>query len=292
MDFVFSYCFHYSIIWFLSDELWKLKTHFRCFQFHDSIFNDIFVIKHTLKDPLVRSAATFDLFFFSLGSMRWSSSSSFFPFTRVFFFFHFSFPFHATGMVFFIFLLFFFFLLLFFPFHIGFLGLVAFFFSFFSIPFHWVFGFSSSFSFSFFFFVFLSFFTSHNLFSNTQTHKHKPTNMCIHTKKKKKKKTVDFKKNPSHRAAVHIGEIGVVHRWRSWRGKEASEIFMGLGLCFGRDGCCCCYYCCCCYCRCYCFCFMVEANFVNRRVQPLYRNGSHKKVKKLSDEWSVPNRWV
>ena len=24
-------CFHYSIIWFLSDKLWKLKTHFRCF---------------------------------------------------------------------------------------------------------------------------------------------------------------------------------------------------------------------------------------------------------------------
>ena len=25
-------CFHHSILWFLSDELWKLKTHFRCFQ--------------------------------------------------------------------------------------------------------------------------------------------------------------------------------------------------------------------------------------------------------------------
>ena len=30
--FVFSFCFHHSILWFLSDELWKLKTHFRCFQ--------------------------------------------------------------------------------------------------------------------------------------------------------------------------------------------------------------------------------------------------------------------
>ena len=29
---VFSFCFYHSIIWFLSDELWKLKTHFRCFQ--------------------------------------------------------------------------------------------------------------------------------------------------------------------------------------------------------------------------------------------------------------------
>ena len=35
---------------------------------------------------------------------------------------------------------------------------------------------------------------------------------------------------------------------------------------------------------CYCFCFVVEIDFVNRRVWPLYRNGSHKKVEKLSDE--------
>ena len=31
-EFVFSFCFYHSIFWFLSDELWKLKTHFRCFQ--------------------------------------------------------------------------------------------------------------------------------------------------------------------------------------------------------------------------------------------------------------------
>ena len=30
---VSSFCFHHSILWFLSDELWKLKTHFSCFQF-------------------------------------------------------------------------------------------------------------------------------------------------------------------------------------------------------------------------------------------------------------------
>ena len=30
---IFSFCFHYSILWFLSDELWKLITHFNCFQF-------------------------------------------------------------------------------------------------------------------------------------------------------------------------------------------------------------------------------------------------------------------
>ena len=29
---VFSFCFYHSILWFLSNELWKLKTHFRCFQ--------------------------------------------------------------------------------------------------------------------------------------------------------------------------------------------------------------------------------------------------------------------
>ena len=28
----FSFYFHHSILWFLSDELWKLKTHFKCFQ--------------------------------------------------------------------------------------------------------------------------------------------------------------------------------------------------------------------------------------------------------------------
>ena len=35
------------------------------FSFHNSAFNGIFVIKHTWRDPLVKSAAPFDLFFFS-----------------------------------------------------------------------------------------------------------------------------------------------------------------------------------------------------------------------------------
>ena len=30
--FVFKFCFHHLILLFFSDELWKLKTHFRCFQ--------------------------------------------------------------------------------------------------------------------------------------------------------------------------------------------------------------------------------------------------------------------
>ena len=29
---VSSFCFHHSILWFLSDGLWKLKIHFKCFQ--------------------------------------------------------------------------------------------------------------------------------------------------------------------------------------------------------------------------------------------------------------------
>ena len=33
LRFVFSFCFYYSILWFLSNKLWKLKTYFRCFWF-------------------------------------------------------------------------------------------------------------------------------------------------------------------------------------------------------------------------------------------------------------------
>ena len=65
--FVSSFCFHHLIIWFLSDELWKLK-----FSFQNSIFSDISVIKHTLRDLLVLSSqiyllspiSRFLLFFF------------------------------------------------------------------------------------------------------------------------------------------------------------------------------------------------------------------------------------
>ena len=226
------------------------------FSFHNSVFNGISVIKHTLRDPLVRSTTTFDpsFFFFFLFFTKFGEVVFFF------FFFYFSFQ---TGL-----------LLLPFFFSLsccwyGLLHLPLFFFLFF---FHWVSGFSSSSSSSS-----SSFFLSSLLTIFSLTNKQKPTNMCIHTKKK----LADLKNNLPHQAAVHIGEMGVVHRWRSWRGEGASEIFMGLGLCFRRDGCCCCSYCCCC---CYCFCFVVEADFVNRMVWPLYRNWSHKKVEKLSGE--------
>ena len=33
LGFVFSFCFYHSILWFLSNKLWKLKTYFRCFWF-------------------------------------------------------------------------------------------------------------------------------------------------------------------------------------------------------------------------------------------------------------------
>ena len=42
---LFGFCFHHSILWFLSDEL-------GVFSFQNSVFNDIFVIKHTCMDPL------------------------------------------------------------------------------------------------------------------------------------------------------------------------------------------------------------------------------------------------
>ena len=53
------------------------------FNFHNFVFNSIFVIKHTWRDPLVRSAAPFDLFFsfllhFTFFSWVQSIRSSFF----------------------------------------------------------------------------------------------------------------------------------------------------------------------------------------------------------------------
>ena len=87
------------------------------FSFHNSVFNGISVIKHTMRDPLIRSTATFDPFFFSLFSMSFpftlaSSSSSFsFSFHTSFFFFFF-FPFLFTGFLGSLFFFFFFFLYL------------------------------------------------------------------------------------------------------------------------------------------------------------------------------------
>ena len=48
------FCFYYSILWFLSYESWKLKTHFRCFQFSKLCSNGIFIIKHTFMRPTAR----------------------------------------------------------------------------------------------------------------------------------------------------------------------------------------------------------------------------------------------
>ena len=52
----------FSDFWVMSYGNWK---HILCvFSFHSSVFNGISVIKHTLRDPLVKSTATFDSFFF------------------------------------------------------------------------------------------------------------------------------------------------------------------------------------------------------------------------------------
>ena len=78
---VFNFRFYHSIFWFLSDELWKIKTYFKCFQVMDTELWWHFG-KHTyLRNPQhVSSQIRF--FFFSFHS-GWSSSSSFFlfPFT-------------------------------------------------------------------------------------------------------------------------------------------------------------------------------------------------------------------
>ena len=60
---VLDYYFHHSILWFLSDELWKLKTYLGVFSFHNFVFNGISVIKHTLRNPLVKSVAKIFFFF-------------------------------------------------------------------------------------------------------------------------------------------------------------------------------------------------------------------------------------
>ena len=118
--FVFSFCFHHSILWFLSDELWKLKTTFRCIWVMKTKlwrhFGKYTHIWGTHSQRVVKSGQTFC-------SLQHALS----------YFFFFFFPF-MLGLVFF-----FFFFLLFFPFHIGFLGLVSFFsffFLFFSVHFH------------------------------------------------------------------------------------------------------------------------------------------------------------
>ena len=79
---VFNFRFYHSIFWFLSDELWKIKTHFKCFQVMDTELWWHFG-KHTyLRNPQpVSSQIRFFFLFLSL----WV----------VFFFFLFSFSFHV-----------------------------------------------------------------------------------------------------------------------------------------------------------------------------------------------------
>ena len=61
----------FSDFWVMSYGNWKHIL--AVFSFHNSVFNDIFVIKHTWKDLLSGSAAAFDIFFsfFSTVSVGW-----------------------------------------------------------------------------------------------------------------------------------------------------------------------------------------------------------------------------
>ena len=136
---VFVSITQFSDFWVMSYRNWKQIL--GIFNFHNSVFNGIFVIKHTWRDPLV---ATFD------------SLSFFFSF---FFLLHFSFFFLCSSIR----TLFLFFL----PFRLSHLS--SFFLSFFSFLFAFLISIHSFFSFLFFFF-----FSSFLPFSSQ---KHKPTNM-------------------------------------------------------------------------------------------------------------------
>ena len=68
----FQFYFYHLILWFLSDELWKLKTHFRCFQFLKLSFYGIFIIKHTYMGPTVSAKSHQPTFWYYL--QRLSSS--------------------------------------------------------------------------------------------------------------------------------------------------------------------------------------------------------------------------
>ena len=89
---VFNFRFYHSIFWFLSDELWKIKTHFKYFQVMDTELWWHFG-KHTyLRNPQpVSSQIRFFFFPFTLGGLlllpfffflsRWVVFFFFFPFT-------------------------------------------------------------------------------------------------------------------------------------------------------------------------------------------------------------------
>ena len=88
---LFGFCFHHSILWFFSDELWKLKTHFRCFQVIETELWWHFCKYTHIEGPTVRGpAVTFLLLIFFFHWVQWV--------WVVFFFFFFSFSFHI-GLV-------------------------------------------------------------------------------------------------------------------------------------------------------------------------------------------------
>ena len=64
---VFISITQFSDFWVMSYGNWKHIL--AVFSFHNFVFNGIFVIKHTWKDPLVRSATPFDLFFSFLSTV-------------------------------------------------------------------------------------------------------------------------------------------------------------------------------------------------------------------------------
>ena len=92
---LFGFCFQLFLVfvsitqfydfWVMSYGNW---THFRCFQFQNSVFNGIFIIKHTRRDLLSEQhtwGATFDglrrfFFFFLITEPIWSSLLFFFFF--------------------------------------------------------------------------------------------------------------------------------------------------------------------------------------------------------------------
>ena len=146
--------------WVMSYENWKHIL--AIFNFHNYVSNDIFVIKQTWRDPLVRSAAPFDPFFsfLLLGSVSSFSLLFFFFFifakilsvrSSFFFWFFITKYFQSSILSFFLFFFFFFF------FHWVRVSRFLFFFSSFSSSSSYFTGFGEFWVSSFFFFFFTGF---------------------------------------------------------------------------------------------------------------------------------------
>ena len=97
--FVFKFCFHHLILLFLSDELWKLKTHFRFFQVIETKLWWHFCKYTHIEGPTVRpftlSNTRHLLFFFFFCLSRWVWDT---PFSILFFFFLLFFPILFTSV--------------------------------------------------------------------------------------------------------------------------------------------------------------------------------------------------